>query len=54
MQAIGFGLGNYFTKIKQKQPFSILYTVDENEFNGIKSLQLLIKDLLFTPTLKNN
>lgn len=47
IQAIGFGLGKHHTKVKQKLPFSVLYILDENEFNGIKSLQLLIKDLHF-------
>lgn len=47
MQAIGFGLGEYHIKVKQKRPFSVLYTLDENKFNGIKSLQLLVKDIQF-------
>ena len=47
IQGIGFGLGQHYTKVKQKLPFSILYTLEENEFNGLKSLQLMVKDLLF-------
>ena len=47
MQAIGFGLGGHYSKIKKKYSFSILYTLDENEFNYIKSLQLVIKDIQF-------
>jgi single-stranded-DNA-specific exonuclease len=46
-QGIGFGLGQHHSKVKQKNPFSILYTLDENEFNGSVSLQLLIKDIKF-------
>jgi single-stranded-DNA-specific exonuclease len=47
IQAIGFGLGEYHSKVKQKIPFSILYNLEENEFNGIKRLQLVVKDLQF-------
>ena len=47
LQAIGFGLGIHHAKVKQKIPFSILYTIDENEFNGTTSLQLAVKDLRF-------
>jgi single-stranded-DNA-specific exonuclease len=47
IQGIGFGLGQHHSKVKQKNPFSILYTLDENEFNGIVSLQLVIKDIKF-------
>lgn len=47
IQGIGFGLGQHHSKVKQKTPFSILYTLDENEFNGSVSLQLVIKDIKF-------
>jgi single-stranded-DNA-specific exonuclease len=47
MQAIGFGLGRHYSKIKKRYSFSILYTLDENEFNYIKSLQLVVKDIQF-------
>lgn len=47
IQGIGFGLGQHHSKVKQKNPFSILYTLDENEFNGRVSLQLVIKDIKF-------
>ena len=47
IQAIGFGLGRHYSKIKKRYSFSILYTLDENEFNYIKSLQLVVKDIQF-------
>ena len=47
MQGIGFGLGEYYAKIKKRYLFSILYTLDENEFNYMKSLQLVVKDIQF-------
>ena len=46
-QGIGFSLAQHYTKIKQKRTFSILYSLDENEFNGTKSLQLVVKDIQF-------
>ena len=42
---IGFGMGNIFEKIKDKQPFNVCYSIDENEWNRKKSLQLRIKDI---------
>lgn len=51
MQGIGFDLGHHYAKLKQKFPFSILYTLEENEFNGSKNLQLVVKDLQFEASL---
>jgi len=48
IEGIGFGLGAHHRKVKQKNSFSILYHIDENEFNGNTSLQLVIKDIQFT------
>ena len=41
--AIGFNLGAKITEIQNA--FDIVYALDENEWNGIKSIQLLLKDL---------
>ena len=41
--AIGFNLGNKISTIQND--FDIVYALDENEWNGVKSIQLLIKDL---------
>ncbi len=43
--AIGFNLGEYLPRISRKLPFSICYTIEENEFNGKVSLQLNVKDI---------
>ena len=48
IEGIGFGLGAHHRKVKQKNSFSIFYHIDENEFNGNTSLQLVIKDIQFT------
>ena len=42
---IGFGMGNIFEKIKDKQAFDVCYSIDENEWNGKKNLQLKIRDI---------
>ena len=41
--AIGFNLGEKISTVKND--FDIIYSLDENEWNGIKSLQLLLKDI---------
>ncbi|MGC6285916.1 MAG: single-stranded-DNA-specific exonuclease RecJ [Polaribacter sp.] len=43
INAIGFGLGNKIDNIHND--FDVVYTIDENEWNGYKSLQLVLKDL---------
>ncbi|UOB19272.1 single-stranded-DNA-specific exonuclease RecJ [Abyssalbus ytuae] len=42
---IGFNLGNKLPLVKDKKPFSAVYTLEENEWNGNVSLQLKIKDI---------
>ena len=42
---IGFGLGDQLPIITSKSPFKIVYSIDENEWNGRVSLQLKLKDL---------
>ena len=43
--AIGFRLGAYLELLRSGAPFSLIYTLEENEWNGRRSLQLNIKDL---------
>ena len=43
--AIAFGQGNRFAVIKEGQPIDICYSVEMNEFKGIKNLQLNIRDI---------
>ena len=47
IQGIAFGMGSHLIAIKNQALFSVLYTLEENEFNGILSLQLKVKDLKF-------
>lgn len=44
---IGFGFGEYADLIDSGMRFHIAYTVEENEFRGRRSLQLMVKDLKF-------
>ncbi|MFQ3340751.1 MAG: single-stranded-DNA-specific exonuclease [Flavobacteriaceae bacterium] len=47
-QGIAFGMANHLIQIKNQQTFSLLYTLEENEYNGSITLQLKVKDLVFT------
>ncbi|WP_340066321.1 single-stranded-DNA-specific exonuclease RecJ [Ascidiimonas aurantiaca] len=42
---IGFNLGEKLGQISNKKPFSAIFSIDENEWNGHTSLQLKIRDL---------
>lgn len=43
--AIGFNLGEKLPLVANKKPFSAVFSVDENEWNGKVSLQLKLRDL---------
>jgi single-stranded-DNA-specific exonuclease len=47
IEAIGFGLGQYIDLVESGMRFHLAYTVEENEFRGLRSLQLMIKDIKF-------
>ena len=38
-------MANKFEIIESKQPFDIVYTIDENEWNGQTTLQLKVIDI---------
>ena len=42
---IAFGKADFYDKIRTKEPFDICYTLDLNVFNGISSVQLVVKDI---------
>jgi single-stranded-DNA-specific exonuclease len=48
VSGIAFGMAEHIHKIKSQVSFELLYTLDENEFNGVKTLQLKVKALRFT------
>ncbi|MBL7981654.1 MAG: single-stranded-DNA-specific exonuclease RecJ [Flavobacteriales bacterium] len=43
--AIAFKQGRYMELVKSGRPLSVLYTVEENEWNGRRTVQLNIKDI---------
>ncbi len=44
MTGIGFGMAGKFHLLEQQQPVDIVFTIDENEWNDTKSLQLRVID----------
>ncbi len=45
IEAIAFGLGSWAEQISPLQPFQLAYYLEENEFQGNKTLQLNVKDI---------
>jgi len=45
MSGIGFNLANKFSIIGNGNPFDIVFTIDENEWQGNKSLQIKVLDV---------
>ena len=45
--AIAFNFGECYPYIKEKQPFELCYTIEENNWKGRTTLQLNVKDLKF-------
>jgi len=45
VSGIAFGMAEHIHKIKSQVSFEILYTLDENVFNGVKTIQLKVKAL---------
>ena len=45
LTGIGFNMADKFELIQQKQPLDIVFTIDENEWNGEVNLQLKMIDL---------
>ncbi len=46
-QGIAFSMGHALDKVKSNEPFDICYTVEENYYNGVTTLQVLVNDLKF-------
>ncbi|MCC9136691.1 single-stranded-DNA-specific exonuclease RecJ [Pontibacter silvestris] len=45
IDAIGFGLSDFYKPISKGIPFDVCYTVEENVYRGVITLQLRIKDI---------
>ena len=48
LDAIAFNLGNIFSKLSPDKNVDIVYSLEENIWNGYKNLQLKIKDIKFS------
>ena len=51
---IGFGMAKKIDLIKSGKPISVAYHLNENEFNGKVSLQMMIKDIKATEEVLQN
>ena len=45
MSGIGFNLADKFSLLEKNRPIDIVYSIEENEWNGNKDLQLKIIDI---------
>jgi single-stranded-DNA-specific exonuclease len=45
LNGIGFNMADKFNLLQQNKPIDIVFTIDENEWNGNKNLQLKMIDL---------
>jgi len=45
LTGIGFNMAGKFPLVQMQEPFDIVFTIDENEWNGTKSLQMKMIDL---------
>ena len=45
MDGIGFGLAGKFPLVSAGEPIDVVFTLEENEWNNQKSLQLKVIDL---------
>ncbi len=45
LNGIGFNMADKFTLLQNQKPIDVVFTIDENEWNGNKTLQLKVIDL---------
>jgi single-stranded-DNA-specific exonuclease len=46
-EVVGFDLAEHYSQLAKGDPFRMAFTVDENNYNGMTSLQLRAKDIKF-------
>jgi single-stranded-DNA-specific exonuclease len=46
-QAVGFELSEHYPKLTEGGRFRMAFTLEENVYNGVTSIQLRIKDIKF-------
>jgi single-stranded-DNA-specific exonuclease len=49
MQAIAFGMSNFYDDMKAGRSFDICYTIEENNYNNTTTIQLMIIDIRIHP-----
>ncbi len=54
ISGIGFNLHHLFPLLETGEPFDVVYSLDENEWNGNKTIQLIILDIRPTAEVSNN
>lgn len=54
VEGIGFGLSGKFGLLKPNYPVDVVFTLDENEWNGVKKLQIRVIDLRPSDEYMNN
>lgn len=47
IEAVAFNMAEHYETLCQKMPFTICYTIEENNWNGKTSIQLNVKDIRF-------
>ena len=45
--AVGFSMAHHYADLMTGKPFAICYSIEENDFRGQKTLQLMLKDIRF-------
>ncbi len=47
-QVVGFDLSEHYERLSRGDSFKMAFTIEENTFNGLTSVQLRIKDIKFS------
>lgn len=51
---IGFNMADKYKLLEIKKPVDVIFTIDENEWNGMKSLQLKVIDIRLSEEISEN
>jgi single-stranded-DNA-specific exonuclease len=52
IKAIGWKLGNFYDLLISNRPLDMAFVIEENEWNGKIDIQLNIKDIRYSDSLK--
>ena len=47
LDAIAFGRGDMYSQLGKGSEIDVAYSIEENEWNGTKSIQLKVRDIRF-------